>query len=227
MMHVHQQTRNISRGWDAKRHGPERTCVGCKLKQAPQAMLRLVCTPHNEVMVDSSGHAPGRGVHVCYHVLCLQKTLQPARLRAALKAPVITPSFESIYHSVLVLLDKRLGACLSMAQKAGAVVSGYAALQKALAQKRVLYLVLAEDIVAARAEAYDAWCTQYNIQYVTLFMKEELGRLIGKPSRSAIGLTTLHFCELFSTFFTYLEQLRTSYSTLKVSSNLSYRSSSS
>lgn len=211
----------MPRDRDAKKHSPERTCVGCKLKQVPPSLLRLVCTPHNEVIVDSSGHAPGRGVYVCYSVLCLQKALQPTRLRAALKAPVVIPSFESIYHGMKALLDKRLGACLSMAQKAGAVVSGHAALHKAFSQKRVLWLIVAEDIVATRAEAYYAWCTQHNIRHVTLFTKEELGRLVGKSSRSAVGLTMLHFCELFSTFLTSLEQLRTSYSTLKVTSHLS------
>ena len=42
-------------------------------------------------------------------------------------------------------------------------------------------MILAEDIAIGRAEEYRSWCTQYNVPCVTLFTKEELGHIIGKP----------------------------------------------
>jgi ribosomal protein L7Ae-like RNA K-turn-binding protein len=109
-----------------------------------------------------------------------------------------------------MLFHARLEACLQLACKAGAVVSGYAALQKALTQRRVACVVLATDIAAARAEEYRAWCERQNVTYISLFSKEALGRLMGRPSRSAIGFTAQHFAEHLQTLLNAMEQWRAS-----------------
>jgi len=189
------------------RHRAERTCIGCKAQRGRRDLLRLVRTPQGEVLLDPSGHAPGRGVYVCCDVVCLRKALTPARLALALQQSIITPDFDVVYQAVRGLLYKRLRACLSLGQKAGAVVSGYALLQKAFVQARVLYMILAEDIAPGRAREYRLWCTQYHVPYVMLFTKEELGHIIGKPNRSALGLTAPHFRAFLCALLTSLERL--------------------
>jgi ribosomal protein L7Ae-like RNA K-turn-binding protein len=136
----------------------------------------------------------------------LRKALTPAKLALALKRPVRGPDVETVCQEVRQLLCKRLKTCLGLGQKAGAVVSGYVPLRQALAQARVLYLILAEDIASGRAEEYRSWCTQHGVPYVTLFTKEELGHIIGKPSRSAVGLTAPHFLALLLARLTALER---------------------
>jgi hypothetical protein len=44
-----------------------------------------------------------------------------------------------------------------------------------------------------------------------LFTKEELGHIIGKPSRSALGLTAPHFLELLCAILTSLERFSVAY----------------
>jgi len=124
---------------------------------------------------------------------------------------MIGPDFDTVYQEVGRLLSKRLRTCLSLGQKAGAVVSGHVSLRQAFAQARVLYMILAEDIAPRRAEEYRSWCTQHGVPYVTLFTKEELGSVIGKPSRSAVGLTAPHFLKLLLARLTSLERLQTAY----------------
>jgi ribosomal protein L7Ae-like RNA K-turn-binding protein len=161
--------------------------------------------------LDVSGHAPGRGVYVCCDVTCLRKALKPTKLCLTLKRAVLVPDFDTVYQEVKKLLYKRLSTCLSLGQKAGAVVSGYALLRKAFTQARVLHLILAEDVATVRAEEYRFWCTQHDVPYVTLFTKEELGRIIGKASRSAVGLTVPRFLELLRASLMSLERLETAY----------------
>ena len=206
--HVGQQQEQEKR---RAQHRAERTCIGCRTQRGTHNLLRFVCTPQGEVILDSSGHVPGRGVHVCCDAICLRKALTPAKLALALKQSVIVPDFDVVYQEVRGLLYKRLRACLGLGQKAGAVVSGYALLQKAFTQARVLYMILAEDIATGRAGEYRSWCTQHNVPYVMLFTKEELGHIIGKPSRSALGLTAPHFLELLCAILTSLERLSTAY----------------
>jgi ribosomal protein L7Ae-like RNA K-turn-binding protein len=141
----------------------------------------------------------------------LRKALKPAKLTLALKRPVRVPDFDTVCQEVRTLLYKRLKTCLSLGQKAGAVVSGYVPLRQALAQARVIYLILAEDIASGRAEEYRSWCTQHGVPYVTLFTKEELGHIIGKPSRSAVGLTAPHLLALLLVRLASLERWRIAY----------------
>ena len=117
-------------------------------------------------------------------------------------------------QSPMLKIDSRswlVSACLSLGQKAGAIVSGYMSLRQAFAQARVLYMIMAEDIAIGRAQEYHAWCTQHGVPYVTLFTKEDLGHIIGKPSRSAVGLTAPRFLELLLARLTSLERLQTAY----------------
>jgi uncharacterized protein len=202
------QQHQEAQGHALSRHRAERTCIGCKAQRASHDLLRFVCTLQGEVILDASGHAPGRGIYVCGDVVCLRQALKPAKLALALKRPVRAPDFATVCQEVRKLLYKRLSTCLSLGQKAGAVVSGYVPLRQALAQGRVLYMILAEDIASGRAEEYRSWCTQHGVPYVTLFTKEELGHIIGKPSRSAVGFTAPHFLALLLARLTSLERLQ-------------------
>jgi predicted RNA-binding protein YlxR (DUF448 family) len=202
------QQHQKAQGHALSRHRAERTCIGCKAQRESHDLLRFVCTLQGEVILDASGHAPGRGIYVCCDVVCLRKALKPAKLALALKRPVKAPDFATMCREVRKLLYKRISTCLSLGQKAGAVVSGYVPLRQALAQGRVLYMILAEDIARGRAEEYRSWCTRHGVPYVTLFTKEELGHIIGKPSRSAVGFTAPHFLALLLARLTSLERLQ-------------------
>jgi ribosomal protein L7Ae-like RNA K-turn-binding protein len=120
------------------------------------------------------------------------------------------PPLETLYPLAVRLLYDRLGSYLSMAQKAGAAVSGATLLHQALAHNRIHYVVLADDIAASRAEEYRSRCTQQGIPWTTLFSKAELGQLLGKPARSALGLSEPRFCQLLQTNVELLKQLRSS-----------------
>ena len=191
------------------RQRAERTCIGCRAQREVHDLVRFACTPQGQVILDASGRAPGRGVYVCCDVLCLRKALKSAKLALALKRSVMVPDFDSVYQDVQRLLYTRLSACLSLGQKAGAIVSGYALLRQAFAQARVLYMIMAEDIAIGRAQEYRSWCTRDGVPCVTLFTKEDLGHIIGKPSRSAVGLTAPHFLALLRARLTSLERLQT------------------
>jgi len=184
--------------------------VGCRTKRTARALLRLVCTPQGEICLDRSGTLPGRGAYVCFDVVCWRQAFKPSRLATALKRSVTVPSLDILYPSAVRLLYDRLGSCLSMAQKARAAISGAVSLHNALTHKRVCYVIMAEDIAASRAEEYRSWCTQQEIPWTTLFPKAELGQLIGKSSRSAIGLSEPRFRDLFRTNVEFLRQLRAS-----------------
>jgi ribosomal protein L7Ae-like RNA K-turn-binding protein len=134
--------------------------------------------------------------------------LKPAKLVSAFKQPVTVPTLESMCQAAVSLLQERLNSYFGLARKAGAVVSGYTSLRTSLAHAKVSCLVLAEDIATSRAEEYYGWCAQQDIPYVTLFSKEELGRILGRPSCSAAGFTAPRFCKLLYATIASLGRLR-------------------
>lgn len=146
---------------------------------------------------------------MCFDVACMRQALKPGKLASALKQPVNdVSSVDRLCQSAIHLLHTRLGSYLSLAQKAGVAISGATPLHKALTQRQVRYMVLAEDMAATRAEGYHRWCHQQSIPWLTLFSKDELGRLLGKPERSAVGLTDMRFGEPLHATATMLRRLQ-------------------
>lgn len=144
---------------------------------------------------------------MCFDAACIRKALHPLKLKVAFKRSVTTPSESSVHEAAVHVLRTRFGSYLSMAQKAGMAISGAVPLRRALAQRRIRYLVLAEDIAVARAQEYYTLCQQQNIQWLTLFSKADLGCLLGKSSRSAVGLTEIRFGEQLQMTAERLNQL--------------------
>ena len=171
-------------------------------------LLHLAFTPEGDVIVDRWGHLPGRGAHVCFKSSCIRKAVKPAALVAAFKRPLTVPDATSIHQAAEALLSDRLATCLGMAQKAGFVLSGYVPLRRALTEGKLVCLVLAADIVDTRRQAYHAWCAQDHIPTFTCFTKTRLGQIIGKSSRSAVGLTDVRFYRLLSVTKASLDTLQ-------------------
>lgn len=203
------------------KRGPERSCITCRTRRAPQFLLRLACSPNDAVILDHTGRLPGRGVYVCFEGVCLRQALQVGKLATAFRRAVTVPTFASAYHEAIAFLTKRLGTCLGLAQKAGAVISGHTALGHALSRGMIVCLVITTDIAPTRAEEYRAWGVQWDIPCLRLFTKESLGNLLGKTHRSAVGLTENRFREMLCTTATLLEQLCAYASSAKAPSGLS------
>src|SRR5262245_35137575 len=136
------QQHQKEQGHALSRYRAERTCIGCKAQREARTLLRVVCTPQGETILDASGHAPGRGIYVCCDIVCLRKALKPAKLALALKRPVMAPDFDTVYQEVRRLLYTSLRTCLSLGQKAGAIVSGYVLFCVAFGLTRVLFMFL-------------------------------------------------------------------------------------
>ena len=196
-------------------HHPERTCLGCRTQHEAHDLLRFVCMPDGMVRLDFSGHAPGRGVYSCCDRRCVQRMLRVANFTAIFKRSVLVPNFDTVYQDIVTLLERRVRTCLSLGQKAHVLVSGYALLQRALAQGRVSYVILAEDIAPERAAEYRTQCLQQQVPYVTRFTKEEICRILGKSAgRSAVGFVESPLLALLGASLTSLEKVQTASQTV-------------
>jgi uncharacterized protein len=73
------------------RHVPIRTCIGCREEMGKRALIRIVRTPDERVVVDLTGKANGRGAYIHSIQACWVKALKGATINRALK---VTPAKE-------------------------------------------------------------------------------------------------------------------------------------
>lgn len=79
-----------------KRKTPLRMCVGCQEMKSKKELLRVVRTPLDEIVLDSTGKKAGRGAYVCNCRECLEKAFKEKRLERALKNAVSSDIYEQL-----------------------------------------------------------------------------------------------------------------------------------
>ncbi|MGH6830455.1 MAG: RNA-binding protein [Methylocella sp.] len=122
---------------------PERTCIVTRAKGLPEDMIRFVVGPGAIVVPDIRRKLPGRGVWV---------TAQAGHVAEAVKRQVFSRGFkikvvasESLAAEIEALLTKDCLQALSLATKAGQVVSGFAKVEEAIVSGAIAGLVHAAD----------------------------------------------------------------------------------
>ncbi|MDK2820567.1 MAG: uncharacterized protein PWP31_532 [Clostridia bacterium] len=59
-------------------------CVGCRSRNEKKNLIRIVRTPEQEVVIDTTGKRAGRGAYLCPRVECLYKAAKSRALERAL-----------------------------------------------------------------------------------------------------------------------------------------------
>ena len=59
---------------------PLRKCLGCMCSFPKKELVRVVRTPENQVIIDLSGKANGRGAYICKSKDCLKKAIKSKRI---------------------------------------------------------------------------------------------------------------------------------------------------
>ena len=67
---------------------PMRQCLGCRDMKPKKELLRVVRTPEETVVLDTTGRANGRGAYVCKNSECLKKAVKSKALSRAFGVPV-------------------------------------------------------------------------------------------------------------------------------------------
>lgn len=134
--------------------GPERTCVVTRRKGAPETMIRFVRGPEGRVVPDVRHKLPGRGVWVTAEATLVAKAAKGGAFGRGFKAKVDVP--EGLADQVGELLAADALQFLSLANKAGAVVTGFAKVEAALAGGKVAALIHAREAGTDGVEKLEA-----------------------------------------------------------------------
>lgn len=67
---------------------PMRMCIGCREMKPKRELIRVVKTPENKVVLDTTGKTNGRGAYLCKCADCLRKAEKNGALGRAFSMAV-------------------------------------------------------------------------------------------------------------------------------------------
>lgn len=114
-----------------------------RAKGSPRDMIRFVAGPGGLVVPDIKRKLPGRGVWVTGRAAVVDKAVKHKMFARGFKREVIVPA--GLAAEVDALLSKDCLQSLSLANKAGQVITGFAKVEEAIASRALAGLVHASD----------------------------------------------------------------------------------
>lgn len=132
--------------------GPVRRCAATGVSGAPSAMVRFVAGPDGALCADLTAQLPGRGVWVTASAEALALALRKKAFQRGLGQAVKAP--EHLAETVIQGLRQRCLDAVSLARRAGEIISGYDRVADALGRDAARWaLVIEAQDAAANAQA--------------------------------------------------------------------------
>ena len=75
---------------------PQRTCIGCNVKKDKSEFIRIVKDNMNNISIDRTGKANGRGAYICDNIECLDKAIKSKKIEKSFKMQID----ESVYNDL-------------------------------------------------------------------------------------------------------------------------------
>lgn len=81
---------------------PQRMCVGCREMKNKKALIRIVRTPEEQIVIDSTGKKAGRGAYICPDPQCFKIAIKGKSLEKALERRVPEDVFAELQKELMI-----------------------------------------------------------------------------------------------------------------------------
>lgn len=125
------------------RREPERTCIVTREVRSPDEMIRFVLGPDRSVVADLKRKLPGRGVWVSATAAMVDEAVRRRLFSRAFKTEARASATLAAEVDAALLADLR--GAIALANKAGAITTGFTKVEGAIAKGSVAALVHARD----------------------------------------------------------------------------------
>lgn len=177
---------DVDEGLAAARNGVERLCLATREVKPVEEMIRYVAGPDGQVVADLERKLPGRGAWLSATRAALEQAIRDKTFgRAFHGKSSAAPDLADVTER---MLEKAALSALSLANKAGQVMTGTSRVMAALKDENVAALVHASDAAAdgvrkleAAASGVEAAGLKRPVR-VDLFSGEQLDLALGRPN---------------------------------------------
>jgi predicted RNA-binding protein YlxR (DUF448 family) len=172
----------IDEGLSGARKGVERLCVATREVRPVADMIRFVAAPDGKVVPDIERKLPGRGVWITATRAALDRALRERSIQRAFRGDAEVDA--ELPDLLERLLERSVLEGLSLANKAGQVVTGAAKVESALTAGEVALLIHASDAQPDGVRKLDAVARAVGERLPVLraFGGEQLDLALGRPN---------------------------------------------
>lgn len=75
---------------------PMRQCTGCGEMKSKKELIRVIKTPEDEIVIDTTGKKNGRGAYLCCSKECFKKAVDRKALERSLKVTIPQEIYETL-----------------------------------------------------------------------------------------------------------------------------------
>ncbi len=79
---------------------PMRTCIGCNQIKQKKELIRIVKNKEDEISIDRTGKANGRGAYICDNAECLEKAIKSKRLERNFETQINPEIYDELRKSM-------------------------------------------------------------------------------------------------------------------------------
>jgi predicted RNA-binding protein YlxR (DUF448 family) len=173
-------TEEVDEGLAAARRGLERLCLATRVVKPVDQMIRYVGDPAGRIVPDLERKLPGRGAWVTATRAALTNAIKERAFGRAFRGK--SEAAPELAELVERLLEKSALDALSLANKAGQVIAGFARIEAALAERPVAAVVSASDAAANGVRKLDAAAGELQTARINAFRGEQLDLALGRPN---------------------------------------------
>lgn len=85
---------------------PMRKCIGCQEMKNKKEMMRVIKTPEDELVLDTTGRKNGRGAYLCFSKECFEKAVKTKGLERSLKMSIPSAVYDSLKKEIEQIENK-------------------------------------------------------------------------------------------------------------------------
>jgi uncharacterized protein len=170
---------------DDDEEGPGRLCVATRTVRPVEELIRFVAGPDGGLVPDLKHRLPGRGVWVTATRGAIEEAVRRKAFGRSLKTGVVVPA--TLADDIDALLAKTARDSVSLANKAGAVVSGFSKVEAAIGRGSLAAVLEATDaapdgvrkIAQALRRRFGEKAESFPV--IAVLESTELGLALGRP----------------------------------------------
>lgn len=170
----------------ASRRAPQRTCLATRENVPVAEMIRFVVAPDGSVVPDLARNLPGRGAWVTARRATVERAVkEKAFARAFRGTGTATPELATLTEQ---LLERAALEALSLANKAGRIVTGNTKVESAILSGKAIALYHASDASRDGVRKLDGLLRRIGAEggkktpSFTLFTGSQLDLALGRPN---------------------------------------------
>jgi predicted RNA-binding protein YlxR (DUF448 family) len=170
----------------ASRRAPQRTCLATRENVPVEHMIRFVVAPDGSVVPDLARNLPGRGAWVTAHRATVERAIKEKAFPRAFRGKgIASPELADLTER---LLERAALEALSLANKAGRIVTGNTKVEGALLSGKAIALYHASDASRDGTRKLDGLSRRIEAEggektpSFTLFTGSQLDLALGRPN---------------------------------------------